>query len=287
MYDVAIIGGGPAGLSAALNCRIRNKSVILFAQDPKTTDLHKAAHMDNYLGFPDTDGATLLDQFCQHLKNYELTIKNEKILEIYQMDDSFALSSKKDAYNSKALILATGLPKFRAIKGEEEFLGKGVGYCATCDGPLFKGKKVAIVSTMDEGEKEANFLAELAEKVYYIPLYKGDLKLAENIDIIRQKPQEVKGNLKAEYLVLEDQELHVDGIFFLRESVQPSQLIAGLEFDKKAIKVDRDMATNIEGVYAAGDCTGKPLQVAKAVGEGQVAGLSAVSFLDGLKQKNK
>ncbi|WP_350344823.1 NAD(P)/FAD-dependent oxidoreductase [Proteinivorax tanatarense] len=283
MYDVAIIGGGPAGLSAALNCRIRNKSVILFAQDPKTTDLHKAAHMDNYLGFPNSNGAYLLDKFCQHVNNYDVEIKQEKIIEIFQMEPGFTLAAKDDVYNCKSLILATGIPKFKAIKGEEKYLGKGVGYCATCDGPLYKNKKVAIVSKIAEGEKEANFLAELADIVYYIPLYKSKLSLAKNVKVLYQKPKEVKGKLKAEELVLEKDVLHVDGVFFLRESIQPSQLIAGLEFNNKAIKVGKNMATNIEGVFAAGDCTGKPLQVAKAVGEGQIAGLSAVSYIDGLK----
>jgi thioredoxin reductase (NADPH) len=186
-------------------------------------------------------------------------------------------------YEARAVIIATGMEFTRPLKGEAEFLGNGVGYCATCDAPLYKNKVVTIVAYNKEGEEEANFVSELASKVYYIPMYKGEYKLNSNIHVVKEIPLEILGGDKVEKLKLNNTELTTDGIFLLKDSVAPDQLVPGLLIEEGHIKVDRNMRTNIEGCYAAGDCAGKPYQYLKSAGEGQVAALSAVSYLDSKK----
>ncbi|QNO16283.1 NAD(P)/FAD-dependent oxidoreductase [Alkalicella caledoniensis] len=287
MYDIAIIGAGPAGLSAAINCKIRNKNVVIFGGAIESTDLLKASHMDNYLGFPDSTGIVLQEKFLQHVAKFSIEIKKEKILAIYDYGDQFQLTTKEGEYISRGLIIATGIPKTKTVEGERELLGKGVGYCATCDGPLYKGKIVAIVADTEEGEEECEFLSELCSKVYYIPKYKQEIEFkSDNIEILYEKVERVIGEKKVEALKLETRTLELDGVFFLKKNVPPSQLITDLRIENKFIGVDRNMATNIAGIFAAGDCTGKPFQVAKAVGEGTVAGLSCVSYIDKLKKSN-
>lgn len=283
MYDIVVIGVGPAGLSAAINCKIRNKNVVIFTGDMESTDLLKASHMDNYLGFPDSTGALLQERFLNHVAKYPVEIKKEKIIAIYDLGDSFQFTTKEGEYSTKGMILATGIPKISTVEGERELLGKGVGYCATCDGPLYKGKKVALVAEIEEGEEEIEFLAELCKEVYYIPKYKGEFQFkSNNIKVLREKVIKVIGDNKVEALELESQTLELDGVFFIKKNLPPSQLITDLKIENKFIAVDRTMSTNIAGIYAAGDCTGKPFQVAKAVGEGTVAGLSCVSYIDKL-----
>ncbi len=160
-------------------------------------------------------------------------------------------------------------------------MGKGVGYCATCDAPpLYKNKPVAIIGYNKEAEEEANFVSELASKLYYIPMYRSDYELSEKIEVINDKPVEIVGEDHVKKLILKDSEVEADGIFVLKDSVSPSQLVPGLGMEDEHIKVDRKMQTNISGCFAAGDCTGKPYQYIKSAGEGQIAALSAVSYLD-------
>ncbi len=192
--------------------------------------------------------------------------------------------SKGKIISAKALILAIGLQNPRYLPGEESLLGKGVGYCATCDGPLYKGKRVAVIGYTKEGEEEANFLADLAQEITYLPLYEGLGELKDNIKVVKAKPKSILGKEKLQGLETEGETLELDGLFIIRESVPPAQILPGLQIEKNAIIVDRSMATNIEGIFAAGDCTGAPYQLAKAVGEGTIAGLSAASYVDKLSK---
>ena len=156
----------------------------------------------------------------------------------------------------------------------------GVSYCATCDAPLYKGKTVAVIGGSPKEEAEADFMTEYAGKVYYIPLYKDEPKVRDGIEVIREKPQSIEGRMKVEKLVTDGGEYPVDGVFILRESIAPGQLMPGLATDGPHIKVDRQMATNVPGCFACGDITGKPYQYVKSAGEGNVAALSAVNYLD-------
>ena len=143
-----------------------------------------------------------------------------------------------------------------------------------------------MVGYNHEAAEEANYVSELASKVYFVPMYNGEKDLNDNIEIIKEKPIEVAGENLVNRLIFKDKEVKVDGVFFLKDSIAPNQLMPGLEVEGSHIKVDRTMATNIKGCFAAGDIVGKPYQYIKGAGEGLVAALSAVSYLEKLKKSN-
>lgn len=279
-YDIAIIGSGPAGLSAAINAKIRNKSILLFGYRDLSSKLMKAPKVNNYLGFYDITGEELKTKFQKHLEFMDIEILTERVNSVYAMGEYFALMVNDKMYEAKALILATGMEYTKPLKGEEEFLGRGVGYCATCDAPLYRGKTVTVIGYNKEAEAESNYVSELAGKLYYIPMYKGEYNIKENIEIINDKPQEIKGDDRVTGLQLSSRSLNTDAVFVLKDSISPGQLVPGLGIEEGHIKVDRHMSTNIEGCFAAGDCTGKPYQYIKAAGEGLVAALNAVAYID-------
>lgn len=285
-YDIAIVGSGPAGLAASINAKIRNKNIILFGAKGGSDKLAKAPSIDNYLGIYDVSGADLRDKFINHISEMEIEITPERVNNVYDMGDYFALLVGDKTYEATTVIIATGVQYGKMIKGEAEYLGKGVGYCATCDAGLYRDKVVAIIGYNHEGEEEANFLSEIASKVYYIPMYKLTDNLDSSIEIIDSKPLEIKGENLVNKLVLKDKELDVDGVFVIKDSLSPSYMVPGLEVEGAHIKTDREMRTNIDGLYAAGDCAGKPYQYLKSAGQGQMAVSSAVSQLDQLRIKN-
>lgn len=281
MLDAAIIGGGPAALSAAVNPKVRNKEFILLGGIEKTTGLMKAPQIDNYLGFKEISGTELLESFKKHVTDMGIEIKKEKAYNILNMGEYFAINAGNQFYDAKSIIIATGHAKANYFEGEKEYLGRGVGYCATCDGPLYRNKPVAIISENDEGEEEANYLSEICSEVYYVPLYKKQPKLADKIKMVSGKVLGISGDSsKANLLRLDSGDIKADAVFIIRDVIPVNQLIEGLELEDGSIKVDRNMAASIPGVFACGDCVGKPFQISKAVGEGSVAALSAVRYLD-------
>ncbi len=286
MLDVAIIGGGPAALSAALNCRQRNKTVCVFGRSLDSSLLFAAEKVDNYLGIPEVNGEELLNQFYTHAVKKDVEFQECRVTQILNMGEHYMINAENNFIEAKAVILATGLSKSKGIAGEMEYLGKGVSYCATCDGMLYKDKKVVVVSENEEGEAEANFLADICKEVLYIPLHKTITNLKNSVGVLSAKPMAVKGTGdKLTALVTDKEEIPCDGIFFAKDTLPPDSLIYGLKTDGKNIEVDRRMATNLPFVYAAGDCTGAPYQIAKAVGEGLIAALSVVSDIDKMKKE--
>ncbi|SMC29248.1 thioredoxin reductase (NADPH) [Clostridium acidisoli DSM 12555] len=279
-YDIAIIGSGPAGLSAAINAKIRNKKYILFGTKNLSFKIKKAPKVNNYLGFYDITGEELGTKFKEHIENMGVNITEERVNAVYAMGDYFTLMVNDKAYESKTLIIASGMEFSKPLKGEEELIGKGVGYCATCDAPLYKGKTATIVAYTKEAESDANYVSELVSKLYYVPLYRETVEVNSNIQIINDRPLEILGDEKVEKLQLKNSEISTDAVFILKDSVAPAQLVPGLLVEDGHIKADRKMLTNIEGCYAAGDCTGKPYQYLKSAGEGQVAALNAIEYLD-------
>lgn len=283
VYDCAVVGCGPAGLAAALNLTIRNKTFVILGTKVCSPKLAKAERIDNYLGMPSVSGEDLRNLFLNHIDQMGIPLGDDRITAIYPIENGFALTGSKNEYQAKTIILATGVHIDRPLPGEEEFLGRGVSYCATCDGPLFKGKTVALLDyTQGEGWDEAKFLGEITSATYYLPL-RGQKPIdnpLENINILQGKPAALKGKDTVTSLVLENQEVNIDGVFIIRETQRADVLLPGLSTHQGAIQVDESMATNIPGAYAAGDCTGKPYQLAKAIGQGAIAALSAVSYLD-------
>lgn len=279
-YDMAIVGSGPAGLSAAINAKIRNKKVIVFGQKSLSNKLVKAPKVNNYLGFYDATGEELKDQFQNHMDAMDIEITYERVNNIYAMGEYFALDGSEKMYEATTVIMATGMEFTKPIAGEEELLGKGVGYCATCDAPLYKDKVVTVIGHNKEAEEESNYVSELASKLYYIPMYKGDYNLRPEIEVIKSRPKQIEGDNKVEKLILRDREIETDAVFILKDSIAPNQLVPGLKIEDGHVAVTRKMETNLDGLYAAGDCIGKPYQFIKAAGEGQTASLNAVTFID-------
>ena len=284
-YDIAIIGSGPAGLSAALNAKIRKKSFIIFGNKELTTKLSKAHEINNYLGFYRKSGKEIQEEFNNHLREMDITITEEKINNVYAMGDYFGIMVNEKMYEATTVILATGVQYGKLFKGEERLLGKGVGYCATCDAPLYKNKVVTIIAYNKHEEDEANFISTIASKVYYIPMYKEEVEVDSSIEIINDVPVEIIGEDRVNKLKLKNSEIDTDGIFILRDSISPGQLVPGIEIVDNHIQVDRLMKTNINGCFAAGDVVGKPYQYIKAAGEGNIASLSAVNYIDSISKK--
>ena len=206
-YDIAIIGSGPAGISAALNAKIRKKKFIIFGNNELTPKLAKAHEINNYLGFYRKSGKEIQEEFLNHLKEMDINITEEKINNVYAMGDYFALMVNEKMYEATTVILATGVQYGKLFAGEERLLGKGVGYCATCDAPLYKGKVVTIVSYNKHEEAEANFIATIASKVYYIPIYEEEVEVDSSIEIIKDTPIEIIGEDKVSKLKLKNSEI--------------------------------------------------------------------------------
>ena len=278
--DIAIIGTGPAGVSAALTAKIRNKTLMLIGRKHLSDKVRKSHQIQNYPGLPDIAGEDLAKALSDHLEKMGIEITEEQVTAVYAMGDHFAIQCAKDMYDARTVIIAPGVMQGRVLPGEEENLGRGVSYCATCDAALYKGKEAVVVGYSPREEQEAEFLAEVADKVTYVPVYKEETGFkASNIEVVHGVPKEIRRDGNKSVLVLDGSEIVSDGIFVLRDSVSPGQLVPGLETEGAHIRTERDMSTGIAGLFAAGDITGTPYQDAKSVGEGNVAALSAVNYL--------
>lgn len=278
--DIAIIGSGPAGISAALNAKIRNKSYYLFGSMALSDKVQRSECISNYPAIPDIGGAEFNALLSKQLEQSGINITEKRITGIYNMGKYFALLSDMEEFDAKTVILATGVETVRPIPGERELLGRGVSYCATCDGNLYKGKTIAVVCDNAEMEEEVSYLSELAGNVYYLPLFKESTVESENMIKLSSPIVEIKGEGRVSSVLLKNgEEIKVDGIFFLKQSISPTVLLRELEAEDGHVKVNRKLETNIKGCFAAGDCTGTPYQIAKAVGEGNVAVHSAIKYL--------
>lgn len=279
-FDIAIIGTGPAGLSAALTAKARNKKFILLGSATLSTKVEKAHSVRNYLGLPNISGDEMQKTFLNQLKMMDIEITEDHINAVYAMGDYFVLQGNTATYEATTIILATGMAAVKTFPGETENLGKGVSYCATCDAALYKGKTAIIIAYSEKEEKEALFLSELASTVIYIPLYDGCTLQHEKIEVVqRRKPESIEVKDKHTILHTDKGDIEADGLFILRESVAASQLVPGLVVEDNHVQVDRTLSTNISGLFACGDITGAPYQYIKAAGEGNVAALSAVNYL--------
>ena len=263
MYDIAVIGSGPAGLSAAVQARARNRSVLVVGGDDRDNPLYKTPRIDNYLGFPQVSGKELLERFRAHADDMGVARKEGRVLNIMPMGDTFYLSIGSEMEQARAIILATGVVWANKYPGEAEYLGRGVSYCATCDGMLYRGKAVAVVGFSDTARQEAEFLRKIGCTVTYFD---------------RPGQCEIQGRERVESVTCEGRTVAAEGAFILRPTVAPTELFPGLTVEQGYVAVDRRMATNLPGLFAAGDCTGGPLQVSKAVGEGLIAGQSAAAW---------
>lgn len=280
IYDTAIIGTGPAGLSAALNLKIRKKSFIWIGCRNLSDKVSKAECISNYPGFINASGDELFAAFRKQIDAMGLEITEQTVHNIISFSGHYALSAGSGFYEAKTIILATGIADKAALPGEAELLGKGVSYCATCDGNLYRGKTIAVICSNARFEHEVKYLAGVASKLYYFPSYKNVSVGADNIVAPDTKPIEMIGEKRLSGLkLLNDEILEVNGVFCLRDSVALSSMLPKLITENGHIAADRAMRTNLPGVFAAGDCTGRPYQYAKAVGEGNTAAHSVLEYL--------
>lgn len=280
MYDCIIIGTGPAGLSAALNLKTYKKSFVWFGSKNLSDKVQKAEKITNYPGFPELTGQELFSHFADHIQSAGLDITEKTVTNVMSVGTYYMVLADNEVYEAKTLILAMGVMTAKLLKGEDELLGRGVSYCATCDGMFYKDKEIAVLCNDPKYEHEVEYLADLAAKVTYFPMFSDSQIKKENVTISKDFPLEIKGSDRVTGLVLKSGKvLELDGIFCLRNAIAPSKLVSGLEIENGHIKVDRTQKTNLPGCFAAGDCTGRPYQYTKAVGEGNVAAHSCISYL--------
>ena len=281
-YDIAVIGSGPAGLSAAINARARGKSVLVVGNDYRESPLYRAERVDNYLGMPGMTGPELMEAYRRHAETMEVDLRTGRVLNIMQMEGTSYLSIGSDMETARAVVLTTGVARGKKLPGEEQYLGRGVSYCATCDGMLYRGRPVVVVGLAPDAPEEANFLQGIGCQVTYVSAKQPE-GLVPAITWVQQTGRlEILGEDLATTLRIGDRELPAQCIFLLRSAFPPTDLLPDLALEDGYITVDRHMRTNLPGVFSAGDCTGLPLQLSKAVGEGLVAGQAAAEYVDQL-----
>lgn len=278
MVDILIVGAGPAGLSAAINAVTRGKTVRIFSN--KENYLAKAERVDNHLGFYNISGKELMNRFNEHAEAMNVKIEEGKVVNILSMGESFMVNINGEIEEAKKIILAMGISKVKELPGEANLLGSGVSYCATCDGMLYRGKNAIVWDQSKEALEEANYLNSIGVNITFVSKKPRFEELHENIKYLNGTITEIIGDDKVEAVVVNNEKIVTDAVFMLRDAVAPTALIDGLETEGNFIKVNRNMQTNIEGVYATGDITGKPLQLSKAVSEGLIAAQHAASQID-------
>ncbi len=280
MYDIAIIGNGPAGLSCAITARMRGLSTLVVGPQNSTSWLARAERIDNYPGMPQVAGGLLLKTFAQQARDLGAEEKPGLVRQVLAGDGSFMLLVENEVCEAKTVLLAMGAARPSLLAGEEALVGMGVSYCATCDGHFYRGKRIAVLSATAEGAEETHFLAGLAAEVDYYPLKKHEPEgLPANVTYVAETPQALAKTPEGVTVTTKQQTRVYDGVFIFRNAVSLSMLLSELAVQGSFIPVDRGMRTNVPGVYAAGDCTGKPLQVAKAAGEGNIAAITAAEYL--------
>ncbi len=304
IYDVIIIGCGPAGITAGIFCARYGLKTLIIDKGIPGGKLNIISEIDNYPGFPEISGQELARKLFEHLRKYDIDIiYPEEVVDIrIENETKRVITRSGKEFVAYSLIIATGAEKKKAkIKGEEEFLGKGVSYCATCDGFFFKGKDVAVIGNKQEAAKEALFLSSIARKVYIIP--NGDLEFpdmdmrkleeAGNVEIIRDAYLvEIFGENIVKGIKIrvgnDERIINVNGVFIALGTVPIVDIFkkSGIKVDEKGcIVVDNRQRTNVEGVFAAGDCTCRGFQVIVACGDAAIAAMEANLYVKKLKRK--
>lgn len=282
MYDVIIIGAGPAGISASLYAKRANKSVLVLYHGE--SQLEKAHMIENYYGFPGgITGVQLYEDGIAQAEALGAEVKKEEVLHIeMNADMNYTVTTSLESYEGKALILATGNKKIKPnIKGVNEFEGRGISYCAICDGFFYRKKTVAVLGNGDYAISEAGDLDNIVSKLYILT---DGLPAPETdkYEVITKKIAEIKGDMKVGRVVFEDgSELELDGLFIAVGTAGGADFAKklGVQLDGDSIKVNEKMMTNVPGIFACGNVNGGLLQVCKAVYEGGEAGLAAVKYV--------
>ena len=257
MYDLLIIGSGSAGISAALSAKARNLDFLWFGSRALSPKITKAERVMNYPGLPAVTGQEMCDAFLRQIDGLGIEIREERVNSIYDMGGYYTAVVNDKMYDGRTVILAAGVSNSREIPGESRLLGKGVSYCATCDGELYRGKRIAVVCTDPGLEEEIEFLAGLAAEVFLCTSYKDCGIRRDNVRHTVGYPTEILGEDRATGIACGGEAVAADGIFCLRSCVAPAVLLPGLKAEGGHIQTDRQQRTNLPGCFAAGDCTGR------------------------------
>ena len=286
MYDVIILGAGPAGISASLYTRRANLNTLILYNDE--SGLEKASLIENYYGFKNgITGEELYNTGIEQAKNIGVEVLKEEVVKIENNIEHFNVVTTKNEYQAKNLILATGNKKNRPkIKGIEKFEGKGGSYCAICDGFFYRNRSVAVLGSGNYAISETNELINIADNITILTNGKEAPEFrADNVKVDTKEIEEIDGKDKVEEVRFKDGTIiKTDGIF-VAEGVAGSSEFAkklGIITQKDKIVVNENMETNVKGIYACGDCTGGLLQVSKAVYEGAKAGLEVIKRQRGI-----
>ncbi len=300
MYDIGIVGGGPAGMTAALYAARAGKRVVLFEGESLGGQILPTRKIENYPALPDVDGYTFADGLTKQITAQGVEIVYAKATGVKREEDGFLIYAGEKTHFCSAVILATGLKHRRLeIKGEVELIGRGISFCATCDGMFFRKKEVAVVGGGNTAVQDALVLSEYCSKVYLIHRraeLRAEKQLAErmmereNVEFVADSViEEIEGDTMLRSLTLRNvqtgavQYLPVSGLFEAIGQLPQNEQFADLvELDADGYVItDADCATSCAGVFAAGDaCRKQVRQLTTAVADGTVAALSAVAFLN-------
>ena len=279
MQDMLIIGGGPAGLSAAINVVARGGRATVISQPMEQNPLWKAHRVDNYSGMVGVSGAQMLQIMRREAEEAGVAFVTGRATAAMYFDGAYTVTVGQELLQGKSLLLAIGAGATAPLSREEEFLGRGVSYCATCDGRLYRNRRVVVTGNAGDLAEEATFLQSIGAQVTVVTR-RPVSGLPADIPHTQAAAVELWIENDALQGVLADGEpVPADGVFLLRQVTAPTALLTGLETDGKFILTDKHQRTNLPACYAAGDCTGHPLQIAKAVGEGLIAAQHAMQTL--------
>jgi thioredoxin reductase (NADPH) len=283
MFDIVIIGSGPAGATAGIYAQRAGMKVLIVSKNEGA--LKKGGIIENYYGFPDPiDGEIIFNYGLQQAKNVGCTLIEDEVIDIQFDGENFTVKSKKDSFVAPVAIITTGISRtIPPIKAITKYEGKGISYCATCDGFFYRNKKVGVLGSKDYALSEANHLVHLAkEVVIYTNGIEPTVEIPNNITLNKKKIVDITGETKVETLVFEDgSSENVDGLF-IAYAVAGSFDFAkklGAQVENSKIIIDNKCMTNVPGLFAAGDCTGGMLQMAKAIYEGAQAGQEAAKLI--------
>ena len=291
MYDTLILGGGPAGYSAAIYSARYNLKCIVIAKEPGGV-MNEAYRVENYPGFHSINGIELMDKIKEHVNYLGVEVREEEILDVSKREKSFVIKTNKNKYESRTIIIALGAEHRKLnVLGEKELEKKGISYCYTCDGAFYKNKRVIVVGGGDAAAQAVLLLASYNNDVIMLyrsniraePAYQEQFKKLKNVKLLRGEISRVNGKNKVESVILKDgNKMDVDGVFVEIGSEPNLSLFRklSLELENGYIKIDRNMRTSIEGVFAAGDITNIVFrQAITAAGDGSIAANSVYLYL--------
>lgn len=305
MYDLIIIGGGPAGLAAGIYAVRFGLDTLILEKNEISGQISMADIVENYPGFPSISGLELMERYRTHAQEVGVKTRITEVLSVKTEGTKKIISTDSGDFEAKAVIIATGAnPKHLGVPGEKEFISKGVSYCAICDGPFFKNKTVVVVGGGNSAVTDALFLAKVAKKVYLVHrrdclraarVLQDRVTATPNIELILStRVLEIVGSKdgvkKVEKVVLQDiksnetRELSTNGVF-IYVGIHPNTEFVNVERDSEGfIKTDRWMETSEKGIYAAGDCSDTPIwQLVAAVRDGAIAATAANEYIEKIK----